>query len=49
MRKGGKFVAATLIAGLFALAPIYLATLLLLKATESLQHVVKPLTNLFPA
>jgi uncharacterized membrane protein len=48
MKNVGKSVAATLLAGVLAVAPVYLAVLLLLKAMDSLQHLVKPLANLLP-
>ena len=43
-----RFVVNTLIAGIVVLAPIYLVTVLLLKAMKSLEDVVKPVTRLLP-
>jgi uncharacterized membrane protein len=48
MRKSVDFLLGTVLAGLLILAPIYLAVLLLLKATASLLQLVKPLTRLLP-
>ena len=48
MKKISKFVAGRLIAGVVVVAPIYFAALLLLRAMESLAHLVKPLASLLP-
>ena len=48
MKKLGQFVLGRLIAGILVLAPIYLATLLLLKAMSSLKGLVGPLTHFLP-
>jgi uncharacterized membrane protein len=48
MKKLGKFVATTLLAGALAIAPVYLAVLLLLKALSSLGKLLKPLADLLP-
>jgi len=49
MNHRGKSVLGTLVAGLLALAPIYLAVLLLIKAMGSLSTVLGPLAKLLPA
>jgi uncharacterized membrane protein len=48
VKKLGKFVVSTLLAGLLVLAPIYLAALLLLKAGNSLIGLVRPFAKLLP-
>ena len=48
MKKISKFVFSRVAAGVLLVVPIYLATLLLLKALGSLAHLVKPVANLFP-
>jgi uncharacterized membrane protein len=47
MRFGG-YMMKTLLSGLLVVAPLYLATLLLLKAMQSLAAVVRPLAKLLP-
>ena len=42
------FVTKTLLSGLLVLAPVYLAILLLAKATKSLMNLVQPLEKLLP-
>jgi uncharacterized membrane protein len=44
-----RFIAGTLLAGVIAVAPIYLAFLLLLRAMSSLGRLLKPLAKLLPA
>jgi uncharacterized membrane protein len=44
-----QFIGSALVGGLLVLAPIYVAVLLLLKAMQSLQGLVRPLTRLLPA
>lgn len=48
MKKLGEFVVSTLIAGSLVVAPIYLATLLLFRAMQSLVRFMKPLAKLLP-
>ncbi len=48
MKKIYKFVGSRLVAGVLVLAPIYLASLLLLKAMKSLAELVKPFARLLP-
>ncbi len=48
MKKLSEYVLSRLGAGLLAVAPIYLAGLLLLKATKSLTTLVRPLSKLLP-
>ena len=48
MKKLAGFIAGTLLAGVIAVAPIYLAFLLLLKAMSALGRLVKPLAMLLP-
>ena len=47
-RRFTEFVLKRSIAGLLIIAPIYLAVLLLLKATSSLMHLVKPFSSMLP-
>ena len=49
MKKWGKSVAKTLVAGLLVVVPIYIAFLLLLKGIKTLLPVVKPMAKLLPA
>lgn len=48
MRKLINFILGTLLAGLLILAPVYLAVLLILKATQSLMQLVRPVAALIP-
>ena len=48
MKKFGEFVVRALVAGLLLLVPLYLAVLLLLKATQSVVGLVKPFAMLLP-
>ena len=48
MKTLGRFVVSTLLTGALAIAPIYLAGLLLLKAASSLGQLVKPIAMLLP-
>ena len=48
MKQIREFVVQPLVAGFLLLAPIYLAILLLLKATKSLGGIVRPLARLMP-
>lgn len=48
MKKLRDFILSRLVAGVLVLAPIYLAVLLLLKATKSLTGFVRPLAKLLP-
>ena len=48
MKKVSEYVLSRLLAGLLAIAPIYLAGLLLLKATKSFTKLVQPLSKLLP-
>jgi uncharacterized membrane protein len=48
VKKAGEFVVSRLVAGLVVVAPIYLAALLILKATTSLSRLVRPLVKLLP-
>ncbi len=48
MKKLSEFVVSRLVAGLLVVTPIYLAALLLLKATKSLSGLVRPLARLLP-
>jgi len=49
MRYAREFVRSTVIGGLFVVAPVYLAVLLLLKAMASVGTLVEPLAALLPA
>ena len=49
MKQFGAFVVRAFLAGLLILVPIYLATLLLLKALQSVAGLVRPLSLLLPA
>ena len=49
LKKIGQFVVSRLLAGVLIVAPIYLAALLVLKATKSLAGLVKPFANLLPS
>jgi uncharacterized membrane protein len=48
MKKFSKFVVGRLLAGVLVVTPIYLATLLLLKAAKSLSGLVRPFARLLP-
>lgn len=48
MKRIGSFIVGSLIAGLLVVVPLYLATLLLLKAMASLAGLVRPFTGLLP-
>ena len=48
MKQFRKFLVSTLVGGLMVLAPIYIAVLLLLRATKSLEVLVSPLAQLLP-
>ena len=48
MKKFGEFVVSALVAGLLLVVPLYLAVLLLLKATQSVVALVKPFAMLLP-
>ncbi len=48
MRKSCAFIARALVSGLLILVPLYLAILLLLKATQSVVTLVKPFAMLLP-
>ncbi len=48
MRYARELVTSTVVGGLFVVAPIYLAVLLLLKAMASVASLVEPLSALFP-
>lgn len=48
MKKISEFILSRLGVGLLAVAPIYLAGLLLLKVMKSLTAVVRPLAKLLP-
>jgi uncharacterized membrane protein len=48
VKKFFQFVTGRFFTGLLVLTPIYLATLLLLKAAQSLSGLVKPLVKLIP-
>lgn len=48
MRRQFQFVMNAVVAGLLVLVPVYLALLLLLKATASVAGLVKPLAGLLP-
>ena len=48
MRKFCAFIARALVSGLLILVPLYLAVLLLLKATQSVVTLVKPFAMLLP-
>jgi uncharacterized membrane protein len=48
VKKLSEFILSRLGIGVLAIAPIYLAVLLLLKVTKSLAAVVRPLANLVP-
>jgi len=48
MKKFGEFVVSALVAGLLLVVPLYLAVLLLLKATQSVVGLVKPFAMLLP-
>ena len=48
MKKGFEFFLKTFVAGFLIVVPIYLATLLLLKAMSSVVKLVKPLALLLP-
>jgi uncharacterized membrane protein len=48
MSKLINFILGSLLAGLLILAPVYLGVLLILKATQSLMQLVRPLTKLIP-
>jgi hypothetical protein len=49
VKKLTEYVLTRLIAGVLVVAPIYLATLLLLKAMKSIAGLAKPFTHLVPA
>jgi hypothetical protein len=49
MRYARECISSTVIGGLFIVAPVYLAVLLLLKAMESVGTLVEPLAALLPA
>ena len=49
MRYAREFISSTVIGGLFIVAPVYLAVLLLLKAMQSVGTLVEPLAALLPA
>ena len=44
-----QFIGSALVGGLLVLAPIYIAVLLLLKAMQSIEVLIRPLTKLLPA
>jgi uncharacterized membrane protein len=44
----GKFVAGTLLSGLLVIAPVYLATLLVLRVVKSVADLVKPVAAVLP-
>jgi uncharacterized membrane protein len=48
VKKLGEFVVSRLLAGVLVVTPIYIAALLLLKATKSLSRLVRPLAKLLP-
>jgi uncharacterized membrane protein len=48
MKRFRDFVLNTLMAGFLVIVPIYLATLLLLKAVRSLARLIKPFAHLLP-
>ena len=48
MKRLGNFIVSSLAGGLLVLVPLYLAILLLLKATASLVRFVAPLAHLLP-
>jgi uncharacterized membrane protein len=48
VKKFTEFVVSRLVAGLLVVTPVYLATLLLLKATKSLSRFVRPFAKLLP-
>ena len=49
MKSFGQYVVSTVIAGLLIVAPVYLASLLLLKAMKSLMGLVKPVVMFLPS
>jgi uncharacterized membrane protein len=48
VKKPGRFVVNTLVAGVLVVTPVYLAALLLLKAMKSLSRVVRPIARILP-
>lgn len=48
MRQAAKFIGKALLGGLVILLPIYLCVLLLLKAMQSVERLVRPLAKLLP-
>jgi uncharacterized membrane protein len=48
MKRLGKFILSSLVAGLIILAPIYLSLLLVLKAMKAVGGVVRPFARLLP-
>jgi uncharacterized membrane protein len=48
MKRFGKFLLSSLVAGVLIVAPLYLAILLMLKAMKSLAGLVKPFVGLLP-
>ena len=48
MKRFHKFIVHTFLAGFLALLPIYLATLLVLKAMKSLRGLLRPFAHLLP-
>lgn len=48
MNQFRKFLVSTVVSGLIVVAPIYFALLLLLRATQSLETLVRPLAQLLP-
>jgi uncharacterized membrane protein len=44
----GKFVAGTLLSGILVIAPVYLATLLVLRVAKSVADLVKPIAAMLP-
>ena len=48
MKKLSQFVVSRFLAGVLVVTPIYLAVLLLLKATKSLSGLIRPVAKLLP-
>lgn len=49
MKRVGEFVVSTVVAGLVILAPIYFAMLLLFRAMQSFETLLRPIAELLPA
>jgi uncharacterized membrane protein len=48
VKNPGKFVVATLVSGILVIAPVYLATLLVLRVAKSMADLMKPIAAILP-